>query len=154
MLRRSWLGLVLAAWLATAAGAGPTLPRMSDLRALAAEAGRSGQPVIVLFSTPGCPHCEQVRASYLAPRLAAGALVREVDITARRLLVDAAGRSVSEAELARQFGVRAVPAVLLLDGRGQPAAEPLLGSDTAGFYEGYLESRLAQARARMAQPPR
>ncbi|MEG1833125.1 MAG: thioredoxin fold domain-containing protein [Burkholderiaceae bacterium] len=146
--RRLLLGLLAAAAIGTAAAAGG-LPRLADLRPLAAPIRQSGEPLIVLFTTPGCPHCEQVRSHYLAPRLAAGALVREVDISSRARLVDAQGRATTEAEFARGLGVRAVPAVLLLDARGEPLADALLGSDTAGFYEGYLEARLAQARRQL-----
>ena len=47
-------------------------------------------PLLLFFSTPGCPYCLDVRRNYLAPRAregkAAGVIVREVDITSRRSL--------------------------------------------------------------------
>jgi hypothetical protein len=37
-----------------------------------------------------------------------------------------------------------------MDGRGRVLAEPLVGSDAAGFYEGYLVAMLDTARGKLA----
>jgi thioredoxin-related protein len=110
-------------------------------------------PLLVLFSTPGCPFCREVRESYLAPRLAEQAalasptlLIREVDITGAATLADASGTRLREAEFAARFGVRVVPVVMLLGERGQPLVEPLVGIDRSGFYEAYLARAVEQAQ--------
>lgn len=136
--------------MAARAGAEP-LAAATDLQALAAESSRTRAPIILLFSTPGCPFCAEVRSQYLAPRLAAspGAprlLVREIDITSRARLVDAEGRVTTQAELADRFGVRMVPVVMALDTRGRPLGEPLVGLDRSGFYESYLQSLIDRAQ--------
>ena len=151
--REAVLGLASAALLASAYAAGETmLQPVADLQALAAESARSGAPVIVLFSTPGCPYCREVRESYLAPRLAEQRqrpvpqyLLREVDITSRRPIGQVDGRAVTEAQFAERNGVRLVPVLIAFDAQGRPLGPPLVGLDRAGFYESYLERLIGDA---------
>jgi thioredoxin-related protein len=130
---------------------GEPLAAATDLQSLTAESSRTRTPIILLFSTPGCPFCAEVRSHYLAPRLAASPgtprlLVREIDITSRARLVDVDGRVTTQAELADRMGVRMVPVVMALDTRGRPLGEPLVGLDRSGFYESYLQSLIELAR--------
>jgi len=151
--REAVLGLASAALLASAYAAGETkLQPVADLQALATESARSGAPVIVLFSTPGCPYCREVRESYLAPRLAEQRqrpapqyLLREVDITSRRPIGQVDGRAVTEAQFADRNGVRLVPVLIAFDAQWRPLGPPLVGLDRAGFYESYLERLIGDA---------
>lgn len=129
------------------------LPPVDDLRPLLAQVRRHRAPLLVLFSTPGCPYCQEVRSNYLAPRMAEQAtrpvptlLIREIDITSRAPLVDAEGRPATQAEFAARFGVRMVPVVALFDARMQLLAEPLVGIGRSGFYEAYLAREIERAR--------
>ena len=150
-------GLVLGARLhAQPAGGEQHLPPVDDLRALLAQVRQLRAPLLVLFSTPGCPYCREVRDNYLAPRLAEQAalkvpalLIREVDITSRAPLVDIQGRRSSQAEFAAQFGTRVVPVVALFDERLQLLGEPLIGIDRSGFYESYLARAIAEAQRKL-----
>jgi thiol-disulfide isomerase/thioredoxin len=147
--------LLAAAALACAPGARAadrtTLPPIDDLRALAAESARTGAPVIVLFSTPGCPYCREVRQNYLVPRAVEQQrrvpqyIVREVDITSRRRIGALDGQILTEAQFADRHGVGMVPVVMAFDASWRPLGEPLVGLDRAGFYESYLERLVADA---------
>jgi thioredoxin-related protein len=146
------LTVLALAWVPRAAMAsGEPLAAATDLQALAAESSRTRTPIILLFSTPGCPFCAEVRSHYLAPRLSGSPgtprlLVREIDITSRARLIDADGRVTTQAEMADRFGVRMVPVVMALDTRGRPLGEPLIGLDRAGFYESSLQSLIDRAQ--------
>jgi hypothetical protein len=138
------------------AGAEP-LPAVDDLRALLAQVRERRVPLLVLFSTPGCPYCLEVRRNYLAPRLAEQTssraptlLIREVDITSRASLTDAQGRRTSQAEFAAGFGVRVVPVVALFDAQLQLLGDPLVGIDRSGFYEAYLARAIEQAQRKLS----
>ena len=76
-------------------------------------------------------------------------LIREVDITSRAALVDAQGRSITQAEFAAQFGVRVVPVVALVDERAQLLGDPLVGIDRSGFYETYLSRAIESAQRKL-----
>jgi glutaredoxin len=145
--RRRWLGtLALLPWL-VAHGAEPAIPRLADLRQAAADVQRHGRPLLLFFTTPGCPYCAEVRRSYLAPRLRDGddaVTIREVEIVSERRIVGPAGEAITEAQLAARYGVRAVPVVLLVDAGLRPLAEPLVGLNAA-FYEAYLTTAIDTA---------
>lgn len=126
------------------------LPLVNDLRPLLASVARDKTPLLILFSTSGCPFCREVRRNYLAPRAADPTLLlREVDITSPRPIIDAAGARTTEAAFALRFPVRVVPVVALFGEMLQLLAEPLVGLDRAGFYEGYLASAIDIARKRL-----
>jgi thioredoxin-related protein len=141
---------------AQAVDAEPHLEPLADLRPLLAQVRRRRIPLLVLFSTPGCPFCREVRRGYLVPRVAEQAalpsptlLIREVDITSRALLTDADGRATTQAEFAARYAIRVVPVVALLDERAQPLGEPLVGIDRTGFYEAYLARAIETAERRL-----
>lgn len=134
------------------------LPQLNDLRVLADAIAKHKAPLLVLFSTPGCPFCREVRRNYLVPRVQEQAgkttpelLLRESDITSANALVDLPGNHITEAEFARRHSVRAVPVVTLFDSSLRPIGEPLVGLDRSGFYEGYLASAIDAARRHLRQ---
>ena len=162
MRTRRQLLLSGAAWMLAAraaaqpAGGESHLQPVEDLRTLLAQVRTRRVPLLVLFSTPGCPYCIEVRRNYLAPRVAEQAalpaptvLIREVDITSRAVLLDAQGRRTTQAEFAAQFGVRVVPVVALFDERAQLLGEPLVGIDRSGFYEAYLSRAIEAAQRKL-----
>jgi len=150
-------GLALGARVfAQPASGEPLLPAVDDLRPLLAQVRQRRAPLLVLFSTPGCPFCLEVRRNYLVPRVAEQAalaaptlLIREVDITSRTALIDPLGRRSTQAEFASQFGIRVVPVVALFDERAQLLGEPLVGIDRSGFYESYLARTIDVAQRRL-----
>jgi thioredoxin-related protein len=129
-----------------------TLPRIDDLRSLASQMRRDRIPLLLFFSTPGCPYCLEVRRNYLAPRLrddAGRLLIREVVITSPRPFGDLDGRSVAESDFASRFKVRMTPVVQLVDAEMKRLGRPLVGIDAAGFYEAYLATAIEEAQRRM-----
>jgi thioredoxin-related protein len=156
MRRRQLLcAALLLPWGTGRAAGEQSLPAASNLKQLGAESARLKAPIVILFSTPGCPYCLEVRRNYLAPRLASGdarapqLLIREIDITSRERVIDFDGSATTEADLAGRYGVRMVPVVMALDSRGKPIGEPLVGLDRSGFYESYLQTLLTQAQSSM-----
>ena len=131
---------------------------LDDLRVLSKSIVRYRAPLLILFSTPGCPYCREVRRNYLAPRVAEQAakatpelLLRETDITSERTLADLSGVRITEATFALQNRVRAVPVVALFDSALRPIGEPLVGLDRSGFYEAYLASAIDASRKHLRQ---
>lgn len=132
------------------------LTALTDLRDTAALIARHKAPLLILFSTPGCPFCLEVRRNYLVPRVAEQArepgptlLLYETDITSPHLIIDLSGTKTTEAAFAGRFGVRAVPVVALFDQSLQLLVEPLVGLDRSGFYDAYLSAAIHEARQRL-----
>ena len=135
-----------------------SLAPLDDLRVLADTIARHKAPLLILFSTPGCPFCREVRRNYLVPRVAEqmdkatpDLLLRETDITSGRTLTDLSGDRITEAAFALRHRVRAVPVVALFDSLLRPIGEPLVGLDRSGFYEAYLASAIDASRKYLRQ---
>jgi thioredoxin-related protein len=133
------------------------LPAVDDLQALAAQSARAGIPIIVLFSTPGCPFCQEARQNYLAPRHAEQQrrskpeyLLREVDITSRRMIGAIDEKVLTESQFADRYGIRLAPVVIAFDAKWRPIGEPLVGLDRSGFYESYIERLISEAQRQAA----
>ena len=134
------------------------LAPLEDLRDLSRSIALYKAPLLILFSTPGCPFCREVRRNYLAPRVAEQAaratpelLLRETDITSERTLTDLSGARITEAAFALRHRVRAVPVVALFDSMLRTIGEPLVGLDRSGFYEAYLASAIDASRQHLRQ---
>lgn len=158
--RRALMALLAApAWLhARTKNSAESLPPIGDLRVIAALISEHKAPLLILFSTPGCPYCREVRRNYLLPRAkqpASGTppelLLREVDITSSRKIIELTGAEVTEVSFARRNQVQVVPVVALFDPSGLVIAGPLVGLDRSGFYETYLASAIDTARRHLRQ---
>jgi thiol-disulfide isomerase/thioredoxin len=148
-------GLALMAATGAARGAAPSgdvpLPAPASWRDALARSGADGRPLVVLFSTPGCPWCRALRRDVLH-HLAAraderGLRVLELDLTDDRPFADGSGDS--PASVARGLGARVSPTVVFMGPRGE-LAERLVGYPSPDFYNAYLDDRIARARAGMA----
>ena len=152
-----FLGPALA-WALAAGAAPPTaIPPATDLQADGRVSRARKAPIVVLFSLPGCPYCEIVRRSHLAPILAdpkqsPRVIVRQVDIDSDEAVVGFSGERTTHARIARSHDVRSAPVVAFWDGEGRPIAEPLRGMLLPDFYSAYLESALQAARKRLGAP--
>lgn len=156
--RRFLLGMPALAWaLAAKAASPPAIPLATDLQVDGRLVRRRQAPIVVLFSLPGCPYCEIVRRSHLAPLLAdpkqsSRVIVRQVDIDSDEAVVGFSGERTTHAAIAKAHDVRSAPVVAFWDGEGRPIAEPLKGMLLADFYSAYLESALQDARKRLGAP--
>lgn len=121
------------------------LPAARALDAELALALGAGKPLVVMVSLHGCPYCRQVRRSHLAPLLAAGQPVVQVDMDSDAPLRDAVGAATTHGALARAWGVRLAPTLLFLGRGGREAAPRLEGAGLPDFYAAYLDERLRQA---------
>jgi len=148
--------------------AGDALPRPASWAALLRESGRTGRPVVAMFSIHGCPHCLRVRRDHLRhlarEQTTRGVFVVELELNDRRPFSDAAtdeGRptnresavwpataAVSPAALAAALGIRLAPTVAFIGPHGE-LAERLIGYQSADFYGAYLDDRIEAAIAEL-----
>ena len=149
--------LAAAAAPARAATTGTALPLLEDWRADARDAAKRHVPIVILFSLPGCPYCEQVRQSHLAPMRRDPArrelaIIRQVDIHGADRVVGLAGERLTHADIARARGIRGAPVVQFWSPEGESIAEPLVGMLLPDFYGAYLDQGLEAARQRLRTP--
>lgn len=139
-------GVALAAGAASAAPASQ-LPAPSSLRSELAAVLQAGLPLVVMASLEGCPFCQTVRDSHLAPlRRDTGQPVVQLDLGSGQAVLDFSGRPTTHERLLRAWGVTVAPSVLFFGRGGQEAAPRLVGASIPDFYGAYLQERLRTAR--------
>ena len=144
-LRTSLLLATLIAGQALAA----ELPAAADLRAEAANAAASGQPLVVLYSRSDCRYCETVRKDYLLPLQAStahrGIVVRQINQDSELPLRDFSGQAATHARIAAGEKIRLVPVVAFYGPGGKQLAPPIVGARIADYYQSYLDDALEKS---------
>lgn len=129
---------------------GALLPASGSLVQELALAQKLRQPLIVMVSLHGCPFCEVVRNSHLAPMLhRQGLPVVQVDMQSQAKTQDFAGKAVTHDQLVRNWRVTIAPTVLFFGKGGVEIAERMEGGYLPDFYGSYLDDRLAAARSKI-----
>jgi len=130
-----------------------------DLQATLKLAREQRAPLLLAFMLTTCPYCATARRDYLLPMQASEqwrsrVIMREVVLDSSRPLRDFAGASVTPREFALRYGIRSVPTVIVFDGTGAPATQPLVGLSSSDFYGLYLEQAVEAGllKIRQAQP--
>lgn len=145
----------------------PARPR--SLAPLLARATSRAEPVVALFTRPGCPWCEALRREQIGPLAreagARGLQVVEFDVTDGRAFEPPASGTTasasgapgsgasgawatarSPADLAARLKVGVTPTVIFLGGAGE-IADRLVGYPSRDFYAAYLEEKIERASA-------
>ena len=108
------------------------------------------QPLVVMVSLQGCPFCDVVRNSHLAPMLRREGLpVTQVDMRSEAMTESFAGMPISHDHLVRSWNVTVAPTVLFFGKGGVEIADRLEGGYLPDFYGSYLDDRLFAARRRI-----
>ena len=148
MLRRLLSVLILLPLLLGAADP-VSVPRVSDLQALGAEARARNLPILVMFSSEHCPYCMVVREEFLKPMLRSGDYTDRVIIVEiesdETILTDFDGRPIEAIDLAQRYAATLSPTVVFLDSDGRELAPRLVGITTVDFYGGYLDEAINTA---------
>ena len=132
---------------ALAAARDAALPSAKDFRADALRPGRRARLVVVLFSLPDCPYCDQVRREQLVPLvrdhdLTGRLVVREVSIVGTRTLIDFRGSQTTEAAFAKEARAKFSPIVAFFDPAGDQVVPAIVGARLPDFYGAYLDDAI------------
>ena len=141
--------------LAGPAEANPGVVRVaSNLHADAQLAQRQGKPVLIIFTRPSCVYCERVIHYYLIPMqrnpdYAGKVLIRQMDMTSSRALVDFGGEATTEKQYAAHLKINFAPTIMVFTPDGKPAGKPLVGLGPKNYYGGYMDQAIDAGLARM-----
>lgn len=150
---RWWLGVCLCLLGASGAAADTLLPAAHDLQRSTAQAAARGEPLVVMFSLPGCPWCERLRRSTYQWLVKDGHAVVQVEMVDSAALRDFDGRPTTGKALARRFDVKLAPTVLFFGPGGRELATRLVGAGQPEFYGGEVDDAMKQGARRLAAPP-
>ena len=111
-------------------------------------------PILVLYTSPGCPFCERAKSDYLVPMLKDPAyknkvIMREVDITSQSPLTLFNGSKSTGAEFAAQHKVAVVPTIKVINAQNSEVADPIIGLLIPDYYFGYIDSAISGGLQKM-----
>ncbi len=132
-----------------------TLTLATNLHADGALVRERRLPLVILFSLPGCPHCELVRRSHLIPmqrEVPLRAVIRQIDIQSSTRVIGFDRNITTHADFAKAMKVTLTPTVAFYDASGVAIAEPLVGAMLPDFYSSYLDAAVSAATQRLPGP--
>ena len=115
--------------------AAQNLTQLEDIREFAQLATQKNLPILLMFSTDGCPYCEMLKEDFLIPMTISGAyndkvIIIEVHIAYMRSITYFDGKSIGTEELAQQYRVSVYPTMVFIDAKGRPLADSIVGINT------------------------
>lgn len=156
LTRTSLLALLMALVCLPAMAASPAggVATAHDLQHAGQVAKRKNIPVLVIFTSPDCRYCDRVISYYLVPmqtnpKTAGTVLMRQLDMSSHKTLVDFSGHKTTDHAFAKSVKVKFAPTIMLFTPDGKQAADPLVGLGPEDYYGGYLDQTVAAAREKM-----
>lgn len=118
-----------------------------NLAALAEESRLKGVPILLMFSTEDCEFCARLENEVLGPLKISGVdsqrvILRKVLIEDYEMLNGFQGNRLSGEKFAMQHDVQVTPTVVLMDAEGVELAPKIIGYQTPGIYDAYLEKSI------------
>jgi len=129
---------------------GADVPMADSLQAEAKDAAGRKVPIMLLFTSPHCSYCEQVKAEYLGPMVNDPAyrgkvIIRQIEAGSDWTLVGFDGRKTTHGDFAASQKVGMVPTIKLVDARGRELAKPIVGMSIPDYYFGYIQAAMEEA---------
>ena len=115
----------------------------------AAQSARTAHvPILILYTAQACGYCERLKREVFQPLLAQEtdqppAVIREVDINAGGKMIDFDGEPIRSRRFTQRYQIFATPTLLILDSRGEPLTDPIIGYDSKEQYQSRIEKLLA-----------
>lgn len=135
------------------------LMQITDLKKTAQLAKSKNLPVLIMFSTTGCPYCELLKEDFLIPMIISGAytnkiLIRELHVAEAEgvRVVDFQGNTIDSADFARNYGVNLFPTTIFIDSMGTELSEQIIGISTPSLFGGRIDTAIDKALETLHSP--
>ncbi len=125
------------------------LPPARDLQSSVARTAARQQPLVVMFSLPGCTYCERLRKSTYQWLAKDGYGVVQVEMESKYRLLDFHGKATNGQALAHHYKVSLAPTVLFFGPGGKEVADRLVGAGEPDFYQAFVDRALKQGEQRL-----
>jgi thioredoxin-related protein len=149
------LVLVTAPALASEQTKEGNLPLVADLARMAQTSQRDKLPILLMFSSPTCDYCARLEGEVLKPMQrwvdsTPQVVMGKVNVDAGVTVRDFSGQAISTGDLAQRYEVALYPTLVLVDERGNALVPNIVGYQTPGFYNAYLDAAIATSQSLLA----
>jgi thioredoxin-related protein len=128
------------------------IPAAKSLQNEIAGALKLPSPLVVFISLDNCPFCRIAKNNYLIPLMNEQSLpIVQVNFRYASSVIDWQGKTTTQDQLIRAWGIKVAPTVLFLGKDGKEVAPRLTGGSTSDFYGAYLDERIRTAQTAIAR---
>jgi len=118
-----------------------------DMTTLSKLSSENGVPILLMFASEDCHYCKRLEAEVLGPMRLAGidpqrVILRKVMMDKYDILRDFKGRERNAENFAIDRGVDIVPTLQLVDAAGRELVPQIVGYQTPGLFDDYLEKAI------------
>ncbi len=123
-----------------------------DMTVLSKLSRENGVPILLMFATENCHYCKRLETEVLGPMRLAGidpqrVILRKVMMEKYDTLRDFKGRERNAENFVIDRGVEVVPTLQLVDATGKELVPQIVGYQTPGLYDDYLEKAIDVSQA-------
>ncbi len=130
------------------------IPAAKSLQNEIAGALKIPSPLLVFISLDNCPFCKIAKNNYLIPLMSEQSVpIVQVNFRYASSVIDWQGKTTTQDQLIRAWGIKVAPTVLFLGKDGKEVAPRLTGGSTSDFYGAYLDERIRIAQTAIARDP-
>jgi thioredoxin-related protein len=132
------------------------LPVAEDLEALGNTSRNATVPILIMYSTEDCMFCARLESEVLGPMRLSGddpkrVIVRKVLMEDYETLRDFNGKERDAESYAIGRGIEVVPTVVLVDENGNELVPKIVGYQTPGIYDAYLDKAIEVSQMLLEQ---
>jgi len=118
-----------------------------DMTILSKLSRENGVPILLMFASEDCHYCKRLETEVLGPMRLSGidpqrVILRKVMMDKYDTLRDFSGRERNAENFAIDRGVEVVPTLQLVDAMGRELVPKIVGYQTPGLYDVYLEKAI------------
>ncbi len=118
-----------------------------DMTILSKLSRENGVPILLMFASGDCYYCKRLEVEVLGPMRLSGidpqrVILRKVMMDKYDTLRDFSGGERNAENFAIDRGVEVVPTLQLVDATGRELVPKIVGYQTPGLYDGYLEKTI------------
>ena len=126
------------------------LIQITDLQKTAQLSKSKNLPILIMFSTEGCPYCELLKEDFLLPMIISGdytdkILLRELHVSDTDQIIDFKGHKIDSYDFARKYVVKLFPTTIFIDSKGLELTPKIVGVTTPSLFGGRLDSAIDKA---------
>ncbi len=123
-----------------------------DMTVLSKLSHENGVPILLMFASEDCYYCKRLETEVLGPMRLAGidpqrVILRKVMMDKYDTLRDFSGRERNAENFGIDRGVEVVPTLQLTDATGRELVSKIVGYQTPGLYDDYLEKAIEASQA-------
>lgn len=120
---------------------------VEDFAQLTSQAKQQKKLIMLEVAAAYCSYCQTLEEEIIKPMLRSGdydadVFIRKIDIESFSRIKDINGKSVTAAQLAKNWGVEVTPTLIFLNGQNEEVSERIVGVNSLDYFGGLVDDAI------------